>query len=88
MTSTANKSENLATCERLVEEASQLGAKVVFLPEACDYIAESQAQSQELAEDLAGPLMKSYSDLAVKNNVWLSIGGFHNKVATLTCSQH
>lgn len=80
MTSTANKEENLVTCGKLIKEASQLGAKVVFLPEACDYVAENQSQSQELAEDLSGSLMKNYKDLAIANNVWLSIGGFHYKV--------
>ena len=56
--------------------------QMVFLPEACDYIAESQAQSFELAEDLDGPLVKSYSQLASSNKMWISIGGFHNKEAT------
>jgi hypothetical protein len=56
---------------------------VVFLPEAFDYIAESQIQSLELAEDLDGPLIKRYSELAVKHNVWLSLGGFHNKVTQI-----
>ena len=50
------------------------------MPEAFDYIAESQVQSLELAEDLDGPLIESYSELAVKHDVWLSLGGFHNKV--------
>ncbi len=53
---------------------------MIFLPEAFDYIAESQVQSLDLAEDTDGPLIKSYSELAVKHNVWLSLGGFHNKV--------
>lgn len=52
----------------------------MFLPEACDYIAESHTQSFELAEDLDGPLLKRYSELAVQNQIWISIGGFHNKV--------
>lgn len=52
----------------------------MFLPEACDYIAESHAQSLELAENLGGPLIKSYSELAVQNHIWISVGGFHNKV--------
>lgn len=56
--------------------------KVIFLPEACDYIAESHAQSLELAENIDGSFIKSYSELAVQNHIWISIGGFHNRVTT------
>ena len=53
---------------------------MIFLPEGFDYIAESQSQSLELAEDLDGPLMKGYANLARECNIWISLGGFHNQV--------
>ena len=56
---------------------------MIFLPEACDYIAESHSQLLELAEDLNGPLIANYVQFAQKYNIWLSIGGFHNKVHTV-----
>lgn len=53
---------------------------MIFLPEAFDFIADSQAQSLELSETLDGPGIKSLSKFAVENKIWLSLGGFHNKV--------
>ena len=54
--------------------------QMIFLPEACDYIAESHSQLLELAEDVNGPLVASYGQLARTYNIWISIGGFHNRV--------
>jgi len=79
MTASSDKSNNLRTVEKLIKEASRNNAKMIFLPEACDYIAESHSQLLELAEDLNGPLIANYVQFAQKYNIWLSIGGFHNK---------
>lgn len=53
---------------------------MVFLPEACDYIAGNKVQSVEMAETLDGPLLKQYKNLAKSFGVWLSLGGLHIKV--------
>lgn len=53
---------------------------MVFLPEAVDYIGESKQQSIEMAEYLSGTTISQYRDLAKQNGMWLSIGGFHQKV--------
>jgi len=53
---------------------------MIFLPEAFDFIADSQAQSLELSETLDGPAIKILSSIAIENKIWLSLGGFHNKV--------
>lgn len=52
---------------------------MVFLPEAADFIAGDRGESRDLAEPITGPLMTSYRRLAKELNVWLSIGGFHEK---------
>ena len=52
---------------------------MVFLPEACDYIAESNSQSLEMAEGIEGPSISNFRQLAKTHNIWISIGGFHNK---------
>ena len=57
--------------------------QMVFLPEACDYIADSKEQSVEMAESLDGDLVSRYRDTARQNQLWLSIGGFHQKVLIL-----
>ena len=54
--------------------------QMVFLPEACDYIGESKQQSMEMAESIQGEVITEYKKLAKDLNVWLSIGGFHEKV--------
>lgn len=53
---------------------------MVFLPEAADYIAETKAQSIEFAETLEGETICGYRDLAKQEGIWLSLGGFHQKV--------
>lgn len=54
--------------------------QMVFLPEAIDYIGETKSQSVELAESLEGETISGYQDLARKEGIWLSLGGFHQKV--------
>jgi predicted amidohydrolase len=54
--------------------------KVVFLPECFDYVAQAKDQSLALSEPLNGPTIASYQRLARENNVWLFLGGFHEKL--------
>ncbi|KAJ5935400.1 hypothetical protein N7466_004947 [Penicillium verhagenii] len=46
---TASITSNLAQCQTLVQKAAAAGAKVLFLPEASDYIASSADESLALA---------------------------------------
>ncbi|KAJ5217354.1 hypothetical protein N7468_010362 [Penicillium chermesinum] len=46
---TASITSNLAQCQTLVRKAASAGAKVLFLPEASDYIASSAAESLALS---------------------------------------
>lgn len=77
MTSSCDKKKNLESITRLVEQAKEMNAKMVFFPEACDYISNNKAQCIELAETINGHLMTSYKNLAKHYGLWLSIGGFH-----------
>uniref|UniRef100_A0A1Y1MK59 CN hydrolase domain-containing protein n=1 Tax=Photinus pyralis TaxID=7054 RepID=A0A1Y1MK59_PHOPY len=77
-TATSNKEANLKIVTRLVSEAAEK-AKVIFLPEACDYVGTSITETKQLAEPLDGKLMSQYKLLAQRHNVWLSIGGFHER---------
>ena len=56
--------------------------QMVFLPEACDYIGESKQQSMDMAESVQGEIINEYKKLAKDLDVWLSVGGFHEKVGT------
>ncbi|XP_075729573.1 ntrilase and fragile histidine triad fusion protein NitFhit isoform X2 [Rhipicephalus microplus] len=79
VTSTSDKAANFETCSALIHKAQERGAKVVFLPEAVDFIAEKKAQAYELAEPLDGPIVTQYKELAKKLGVWLSLGSVHVK---------
>ena len=54
--------------------------QMIFLPECCDYIGESRQNSLEMAEHITGPTVTKYRNLAKDLNVWLSLGGVHEKV--------
>ena len=60
---------------------------MVFLPEACDYIADSKQQSMDFAETLEGETISKYRQLARELSVWISIGGFHQKVKISTYNE-
>lgn len=53
---------------------------MVFLPECYDFVGESPAQSQELAETIDGDIISQYKKLASHLGLWLSLGGGHEKV--------
>ncbi|XP_064632288.1 nitrilase and fragile histidine triad fusion protein NitFhit-like [Lineus longissimus] len=79
MTATSNKQENFSVCKQLIEKAKARGAQMVFLPECFDFVSESRPQALEFSETLSGPLITSYQELAKKHDIWLSLGGFHEK---------
>ncbi|KAL5013974.1 hypothetical protein ScPMuIL_008244 [Solemya velum] len=81
LTCTADKKRNFETCISLIKRASKLKAQIVFLPEACDYIGETKQQSMEMAETLDGDVISKYRTVAKEMNMWLSIGGFHQRVS-------
>lgn len=53
---------------------------MIFFPECFDHVGESKEQSIQLAESLDGPLLSRYKKLAQEKCIWLSLGGFHEKV--------
>ena len=55
---------------------------MVFLPECFDYVAESRDQALKMAESVNGATITKYRELAKEQNIWLSLGGFHEKVTT------
>jgi len=51
---------------------------MVFLPEGYDYLAENKQESIAMAQSIDGPRMREMCQLAKDNDIWLSLGGFHN----------
>uniref|UniRef100_A0A8C5PM37 Deaminated glutathione amidase n=1 Tax=Leptobrachium leishanense TaxID=445787 RepID=A0A8C5PM37_9ANUR len=79
MTSTSDKEKNFSVCSGLIQEATSRNASMVFLPEAFDYIGGNTEETLHLAETLEGDIIQRYSSLARSCNIWLSLGGFHEK---------
>ncbi|KAK8086649.1 Carbon-nitrogen hydrolase [Apiospora phragmitis] len=66
---------NLEQCVKLVSRAAAAGAKVLFLPEASDYIATSGAQSLSLAKPVASsPFVTGLQAAAAKHSLAVHVG--------------
>ncbi|CAF1441290.1 unnamed protein product [Adineta steineri] len=74
-----NKEENFKIGEQLINKAKKEEAKIVFFPEAFDYICDSKSLTLEKAESIDGPIINGYRKLAKQNQLWLSLGGFHQR---------
>lgn len=79
VTATADKDVNFSACKQLVEKAKDQGASMVFLPEGFDYIGSSREETLSLSESLRGNTISQYIQLARKLELWLSLGGFHER---------
>ncbi|KAJ1920712.1 Carbon-nitrogen hydrolase [Mycoemilia scoparia] len=71
---TNNTATNLQTCIDLVAMASQSGSKMLFLPEASDFIAETPTQAAQLAQPLQGNFLARLRKAAKAAGVWVSLG--------------
>ena len=82
MLSVADAEANLATVGRLVRKAAAGGCTFLCLPEAFDIVGTpGTGESSRAAQPLDGPLFQRYQALARESNIWLSLGGFHERVA-------
>ncbi|KAK2166489.1 hypothetical protein NP493_1318g00016 [Ridgeia piscesae] len=79
MTSTSNKEDNFCQAKSLIERAKQKGAQMVFLPECFDMVGETLHQAVAQSESVNGATITRYRSLAKDLDVWLSLGGFHEK---------
>jgi len=91
MTTTHDVKENINQADSLIKGAAKMGADMVFLPEAFDFIGRNSRETLELAQTIEGNTIRTFQDLAVENKVWLSLGGFHQKICeedTKLCNSH
>uniref|UniRef100_A0A8D0L624 Deaminated glutathione amidase n=1 Tax=Sphenodon punctatus TaxID=8508 RepID=A0A8D0L624_SPHPU len=79
VTSTPDKEQNFASCSRLIREAAQRGACIVFLPEAFDFIGSNTEETLSMSETLEGEQIHRYASLARECGIWQSLGGFHER---------
>ncbi|KAJ2393436.1 Carbon-nitrogen hydrolase, partial [Coemansia sp. RSA 2603] len=64
---------NLRTCVGLISSAAARGARMVFLPESSDFIADA-ATAPTLAQPLDGAFMTGICEAAKQHGVWVSVG--------------
>uniref|UniRef100_A0A0C9QIU1 Nit1_2 protein n=1 Tax=Fopius arisanus TaxID=64838 RepID=A0A0C9QIU1_9HYME len=79
MTSTADKEKNFEVVQNLVVQAKERKAQIAFFPEACDYLADNKKDIVAFSETLTGPTVSRYKALAVEHDIWLSLGGLHER---------
>ncbi|OLY81236.1 Nitrilase-like protein [Smittium mucronatum] len=77
LTATNNIKANLDVCVSLIKKGSQLGAKMVFFPEASDYIAENKAEGFVLGRAAAAgghDFLGGIKSAAEAYGIWVSVG--------------
>ncbi|KAM0669381.1 hypothetical protein ACQRIT_004432 [Beauveria bassiana] len=85
--STASLKGNLEQCVKLVAKAAAGGAKVLFLPEASDYIAPDAKTSLELAQpQTVSPFVVGLRAAAKAHAVAVHVGIHHMPLSTDACS--
>lgn len=76
----SDKEDNFSRASSLVRDAADAGARMAFLPECFDMVCESRQETLQNMEPMTGPLIQKYKQLATDSRIWLSLGGFHEKV--------
>ncbi|HEY6098512.1 MAG TPA: nitrilase-related carbon-nitrogen hydrolase, partial [Anaeromyxobacter sp.] len=73
MTSTADRARNVETALRLVNEAADLGAKLVALPENFSYMGPEEGRLAS-AETLEGPTLGALGEVAKRRGLFIVAG--------------
>ena len=79
LTSTDDREQNLAECQRLAAEAADRGAAMVAFPECYGYMARREPDRFAIAEVLdhhePGPILAATMEMAKKHGIWVVGGG-------------
>jgi deaminated glutathione amidase len=79
MTSTADRARNMETAVRLVNQAADLGARLVGLPENFAFMGREEERISQ-AETLEGPTLTALREVARARGVWILAGSIAEKV--------
>ena len=77
MTSTSNVEINFSNITSAIAKASEQKAVMAFLPENFHYMRSKEPFDYQ---PLKGPAIQSYQKLAKMHDIWLSLGGFQEKI--------
>jgi len=91
--STNDVDSNFSACELLVKKAKKFGTQLVCLPECFAFVGENNGDAFRVAdfvednllpiqnlEDAPASLFQRYRRLAIQHDIWLSLGGFPEKI--------
>ena len=79
MTSTADRARNLDTAVRLLNEAADLGARLVGLPENFAFMGRDEDRIAS-AETLEGPTLGAIREVARERRIWIVAGSIAENV--------
>jgi predicted amidohydrolase len=79
MTSTADRARNMASALRLVNQAADLGARLVALPENFAFMGREEERISQ-AETLEGPTLSALRQVARDRRIWIVGGSIAEKV--------
>lgn len=80
MTSTRDVEENLRVVDELCAKAKARGAQLIAFPECFAFLGSGDVETRAVMEPLAGPLFTRYREVARRHGVWISYGGFPEKI--------
>ncbi len=86
MTSTSDIAQNRVAVEAAAAEAAGRRASILFLPECFAFLGDSTTSSSDIAEDLDGPLLQTYREMARRHGIWMSLGGFPERAGAPSSS--
>lgn len=76
MCASSDVEKNFEVVADLCSQAKDRGCSMLFLPECFAFIGVKGTDALAVMEPLNGPLLGRYRELAAKNGLWLSLGGF------------
>ncbi|TMS38267.1 hypothetical protein L596_005031 [Steinernema carpocapsae] len=80
MTSDHSMDKSFETMKDMIQRAADRKCKMVFFPECCDFIGRTREESIDMAMYDTSSFIAALRQEALKNNIWLSLGGIHEKV--------
>lgn len=72
--STPSITRNLVICKRIIERAANAGAKLVYLPEASDYIAPTFEVYSLSSYINSSSFVEGVREQARRSSVWVGVG--------------
>lgn len=78
LTSTSDEEANWDRAQALVERAAGYGAAFVATPENTNYLGPHE-EKVRLAEDLDGPTVRRFAELAARHRIHLLLGSFNER---------